>query len=335
MLCSYLRSSSINQHKLCEMRYLFEYVLGMKSPTGKKACLGTIFHKVMEVRSLSRIAEQNKETHFCDDQFGRLSIAEARDVDLILGKAFDHYKSIETHLTFEEVDLKTIRKWLTKTLAEYPKYDPVNLNIVEAELFFDFEIKKDWARYEAVVQGEKIEGNLRVKGTMDTVIDLGNNVYEMLDYKSGQYRTDFKTKEVKDLEYLKGDVQLLLYLIALKETYPDKNFIMTLFYINCGGMFSVAADDEMLERAWKMLEKEFKNITKNYNPSQLDSSHRDFRCKYLCPFSKPAAGASKSICNCMKESIRANGFTKSVNGEIDLKTFGKYASGGGRSNVET
>lgn len=652
MICTYLRASSINQHKLCEMRYLFEYVLNKKSPTGKKACLGSMFHKVMEVRSLAQIANLKGEISYEDDQFGTLSIDEARDIDKITDLSFNHYVQLEPHLQFDEADRKTVKKWIHGTLEKYSEYDPFNLNVIAAELYFDIEIDKPWAKYSTVIQDEKIEGNLRIKGTMDTVLDLGSNMYEMFDYKglpvetliptptgfktmgslsvgdivfdqygkkclvtnksnqifkpcykltfddtstvicdnehywklddesvvqvenlkignkinvakpidcedielpidpyvlgvwlgdgrrrcaeissadpfvfqeirrrgfkigkniasdkskickqktitgltgllrknnllynkhipeiylrasytqrldllrglmdsdgsvntvrkqcvftncneklsrntaellltlgqrplvskvktvckkqnytgvaypvsfkpidinpflldkkakkvdknwgygksnkrkivsiekietkltqcitvnspdstylctekfipthnTGQYRTDFATGKVKDLEYLKKDVQLLLYLLALKHIYPDKEFVMTLFYVNAGGIFSVVADDEMYDAAWTMLEKEFKTITKNYNPTQLDATHRDFRCKYLCPLSKPSAENPRiSICNQMKNEISKNGFTKTVASKIDLSVFGKYGTGGGRTNVE-
>ena len=335
MICTYLRASSINQHKLCEMRYLFEYVLNKKSPTGKKACLGSMFHKVMEVRSLAQIANLKGDILYEDDQFGILTIDEARDIDKITDLSFDHYVKLEPHLQFDEADRKTVKKWIHNTLEKYSEYDPFNLNVIAAELYFDIEIDKPWAKYSTVIQGETIEGNLRIKGTMDTVLDLGSNMYEMYDFKTGTYRTDFATGEVKDLEYLKKDVQLLLYLLALKHIYPDKEFIMTLAYINAGGIFSVVGDEEMYEAAWNMLEKEFKKITKNYNPTQLDPTHRDFRCKYLCPLSKPSAENPRiSICNHMKNEISKNGFTKTVANKINLDAFGKYGTGGGRVNVE-
>ena len=331
MLCLYARSSSLNQYKTCQMRYYFEYLLGQKTPTGKSACLGTIFHKVFEVRALAKKALQDGYTYIDDEIFGNLTIDECRDYNKITELSYSHYSEIEKHLKFSEADKKTVLSWCEKTLDKYSEYDPFNMNIVAAELFFDIEINKEWAKYDTVVNGEKISGNMRIKGTMDTIVKHSDTVYELIDYKTGKYREDFATKEEKDLEYLKNDTQLLLYLIALKTIYPNVDFMLSLFYINKGGMFTIAADDDMLNRAWGMLEKSYKEISKNYNPTQLDKTHKDYRCKFLCPFSKPCADdPSISICNREKENISRMGFTKTFSESVDIKSIGNYGSGGGR-----
>lgn len=334
MLCPYIRSSSLGTYKSCQMRYYFEYMLGMKVPTGKAACMGTMFHKTFEVRAAAKKAIQEGLSFIEDDNFGRLSIDDCRNYELIHKKSFDYYSEIESHLKFAKKDYDDILRWITTTLEKYPDYDPLNLNIVAAELYFDIEIKKDWAKYEGLINGEKITGNLHIKGTMDSVIKHSDSVYELCDFKTGMYRTDFATGQEKDLEYLKNDTQLLLYLIALKTIYPDVDFILSLFYINKGGIFSVPGDADMLDRAWKMLEKSFKEISKNYNPVQLDPSHKDFRCKYLCPFAKPSLeDPNVSICNLMKKRISKEGFIKVTGEKIDASKFGAYGSGGGRKDL--
>jgi len=49
MLITYIRSSSYNNYSYCQMQYFITYVLGHTPISGKKADLGTIVHKVMEV----------------------------------------------------------------------------------------------------------------------------------------------------------------------------------------------------------------------------------------------------------------------------------------------
>ena len=49
MLVTYIRSSSFNNYSYCQMQYFLTYVLGHQSTSGKKAQLGTVVHKVMEV----------------------------------------------------------------------------------------------------------------------------------------------------------------------------------------------------------------------------------------------------------------------------------------------
>jgi len=49
MIITYVRSSSYNNYSYCEMQYFMTYVLGHQSKSGKKADMGTMVHKVMEV----------------------------------------------------------------------------------------------------------------------------------------------------------------------------------------------------------------------------------------------------------------------------------------------
>ena len=331
MLCPYIRSSSINQFKSCEMKYTLEYLFGFKSKSGKKASLGTIFHKVMELRAQASKAIACDYKFIIDDNFGQMKVSEALNLTKSLALCFGYYKDIESHIVFDDKkDMKTIAGWIEKTLSDYSSYDPINLDIIDTEVFFDFEIKKPWAAYKSVIDGVEFSGNLRIKGTMDSVVRLSDSVYELVDFKTGALRSDFATGEEKTLEYLQNDVQLLLYLIALTEIYPDKHFILTLFYINNGGLFSVAADDDMLGRAWKMLEKTYKQINKTYNPSQLDATHKDWRCKYCCDFSKPYKNGL-SMCQFMKKEMREKSFGEVSKEYVKASGITTYGSGGGRT----
>ena len=49
MLITYVRSSSYNNYSYCQMQYFITYVLGHQAESGKKAILGTIVHKVLEI----------------------------------------------------------------------------------------------------------------------------------------------------------------------------------------------------------------------------------------------------------------------------------------------
>ena len=49
MIVTYIRSSSYNNYDYCQMQYFMTYVLGYYSDSGKKAELGTIVHKTLEV----------------------------------------------------------------------------------------------------------------------------------------------------------------------------------------------------------------------------------------------------------------------------------------------
>ena len=60
MLITYVRSSSYNNWSYCEMQYFLTYVLGYPSASNKKAEMGTMVHKVMEVLAGLKKYEQDK-----------------------------------------------------------------------------------------------------------------------------------------------------------------------------------------------------------------------------------------------------------------------------------
>lgn len=316
------------------MKHYITYALGFPHKSGKSAALGTIWHKTAELRALGFAALKNKRKTFTDDNFGKVSAKDAINPEITIPLCFEYYKNIETHINFTNADLKTLFNWYHNTWEKYPEYDPQNLNVIKTEQYFDFEIDKPWAEYNYDIDGEKINGRLFVKGTMDQIVDHGDGVYELVDFKTGQMRKDFATGEEKTLEYMKGDNQLLLYFIALKHLFPDKEFILTLFYINQGGAFSVLGSNKMLEDAWAMLQLNFEKISKNRNPRQLDPSNQDWRCKYCCNYSKPYQDTGLSFCQFMKKEIILNGIDKTTDRYIKRENFNSYSEGGGRKNID-
>lgn len=335
MLCPYIRSSSLNQYKFCQMRYLFEYLFCLPGKSGAKALKGTIFHKCQELRAQASKAIKEKKKSFIDDNFNKVKVKDAINMDWCLDVSFKYYSEKEPDLALTEKDKKDVGQWVKDTNTNHPHYDPLNLNILQTEQKFDIEIKEDWAKYSGIVKGVKHEGYLSIKGTIDTIIELDDNTYEMLDYKSGSYRTDFATGEEKDLEYLKNDVQLLMYLLALDHIYPKKDWILSLFYIRAGGIFSVHGDQDMLQRAKDTIKKYFSEINACDNPTQFDPSNKDWRCRHLCPFSKPdSAYRGQSMCQHYKGLIDRKGLQIVQDSIINEKKLFNYQSGGGREAAE-
>ena len=76
MIVTYIRSSSYNNYKYCQMQYFITYVLGHRSISGKKAQLGTIVHKVMECLASCKKHLQDKERKsmsIMDDAIGKIN----------------------------------------------------------------------------------------------------------------------------------------------------------------------------------------------------------------------------------------------------------------------
>ena len=335
MLVPYIRSSSLNQYKFCQMRYTFEYLFGFPGKSGAKALMGTIFHKAQELRSQASKAMRAKEDSFVDDNIGETLCKDAVNVEWAHEQAFNYYTSRNQDLGLGPKEFKETLKWVHNALSEYPEYDPLNLDIVQTEQKFDIEIKEPWAKFKGKLNSGEVSGNLSIKGTMDLVIRHNEDTYELLDYKSGQYRSDFATGEEKTLEYLNDDIQLLLYLIALDTLFPGKNWILTLFYIRNGGLFSVVGDADMLKRAYAMLEKMFKEISACQSPTQFDPYNKDWRCKHLCPFSKPDSYTrGQTVCQHYKQKIDRKGLEVVQLEVANEKKLFLYGDGGGRAADE-
>ena len=73
MLVTYMRSSSVNCYAMCPQKYFCTYVLGLKDKDNGKACQGNVFHKNFEILAKCKLAQQNGEKYFIDDNFGKLS----------------------------------------------------------------------------------------------------------------------------------------------------------------------------------------------------------------------------------------------------------------------
>lgn len=314
------------------MRYTFEYLFGFPGKSGAKALKGTIFHKAQELRAQASKALRANQDRFIDDNFGEVLCADATNIDWAHNAAFEYYVAKNQDLGLTAKDFKETRGWITDTLEKYPEYDPMNLDIVQTEQFFDIEIDKPWSKFTGALKTGEVSGNLRIKGTMDLVIRHDEDTYELLDYKTGAYRSDFATGEEKTLSYLENDIQLLLYLIALDHIFPNKHWILTLFYIRNGGLFSVMGDSDMMERAWTMLEKMFKEISACESPTQFDPYNKDWRCKHLCPFSKVESHTrGQTVCQYYKQKIDRKGLDAVQFEVADERKLFNYQDGGGRS----
>ena len=171
MRIQFMRSSLYNQWDFCQQSTALQYMFGFGSETGKKACMGTIVHKVLQILADQKLAIQNKLEEFTDEELGRFHV-DRIDIDNLTSAAFNYYKSIEKHLVLVNLDLEACKSCVHKAL----KYsnglvDPRNKEIVATEQFFDFEINQPWAK------------GLRMKGTVDLVVKSTDDLYEVIDYK--------------------------------------------------------------------------------------------------------------------------------------------------------
>lgn len=327
MLCNYHRSSSLGTLSMCEMKYFFVYNLGFKDKTNKAAVLGTITHRALQVLADKRVAmSSGKKT--VDFEGKRLKLADCDNIERITELAFDHYAKYEPQLDLGAKDLKKCIDWMYTAIGyNGGELDPRNQDVFATELFFDFEIKEDWAKYSYVLKDQEYSGYLSIKGTIDLVLNVDTKHYQVLDFKTGQ-RKNWATGKIKEYEDLEYDTQLLLYYFALRNLYPDCNFDVSIFFINHGGLFTFPYEQKHYVQAENILRQKFEYIQKIQVPRQVSRNPDHPTCKYMCAFSQEYENTGKSICDTYHGMIKKDGILPIIEQYADIDSLGKYTGGG-------
>jgi len=285
MIITYFRSSSYNCHDMCRMQYFSEYVLGWRGPANIKADKGTIVHKVLEVLANAKVAVQKKEITVVEEDLGcewevnRDTILDEEQVDDIIEKVYDWYTSHKTQHDWKKKDFHDCHAWVLKALElNNGEFDPRKKDIVQAEAQFDFEIHEPWAFYQYDVEGERVEGFLALKGTIDQVTRINKHTYEILDWKTGR-RLNWATGAEKDMKALQKDPQLRMYHYAASKLWPEISDVMvTIYFINDGGPFTVFFDKDTLAETEEMIKKKFEIIKADQHPAKSVS----WKCSKFC-----------------------------------------------------
>lgn len=340
MITTYFRSSSLNNWKYCELQYFMTYVLGHYSPSGKKADLGTISHAVFETLAICKKRTQfNKRStmKITQEPLGDFSFTDAElsteaFVNKVLDRSFEFYKTNSKHNEFNEKDYQFCYKMVWDTLAyNNGQFDPRNRKVIDTEPHFDIPILEDWAKFEfELPNGEKMSGNLAIKGTIDLVTEMEDGTIEVIDWKTGQ-RLDWATGERKDYDKLMKDTQLLLYHYAVSKMYPKyRNSIMTIFFCRDGGPFSLAFDKEDDDKFLLYLKDMFKEIVLNQNPKPISKDRGSFKCQKLCHYYKTTwPGTDKTMCHHIDNQLQTIGMAETVkNFSKPGFTIGKYKDPG-------
>ena len=323
MLVTYIRSSSYNNYDYCQQQYYINYVLGYPSISGKKAQMGTIVHKVMECLAACQKKTQDKPDSslmsITDDALGKVTFTKSKlssdkFVNDIVDKSLEHYISNCVH-TYTEKDKENCRKWSWSALQYNDgQFDPRRRNIVATEPQFDIPIEEDWAKYKyKMPDGSTLKGRLAIKGTIDLVTEVDKNVIEVIDWKTGR-RLDWATGQEKTYEKLEVDPQLLLYNYAISKLFPDyKQSIMSIFYINDGGPFSLCFDESSKDKFVGMLKTRFEEIQNTEIPAMLSPDQKHWKCTKLCDYYKNNWGKSEiNICQHVHNKLQNDGLEKTT-----------------------
>jgi hypothetical protein len=319
------------------MQYFLTYTLGHQSKSGKKAQLGTIVHKVMEVLAgCQHLVQKMKKMLLIDDALGEIKftkkkLASDEFVNDILLRSYDWYTKKCDH-KYTKADYKFCNETTWEALNHNDGlFDPRNRKIVAAEPHFDIVIDEPWAKYDYTLpNGEKLEGQLAIKGTIDLVTEVEDGIIEVVDWKTGK-RLDWATGEEKTYEKLCEDPQLLLYNYAISKLFPEyKQSIMTVFFIRDGGPFSMCFDSKDREKFMEMLKLKFQQISNNQKPQPLSQTRNHWKCTKLCHFYKNKwPGTDQNMCIYTEEHLKKHGMEKTVE-ECTAKGFsvGHYEAPG-------
>ena len=275
---TYFRSSSFSTHSMCPMKYFNDYILGWPGEGNKAADRGTIIHKCLEVlANLKKNQQEGKKTY--TDKDIKMRVSDKTDVDKIIERVYKYFTEAFDHHTWEESDYKTCKKLTHMALNDNEgNFDPRNLNIVEVEGHFDFDIEEDWAKYKYEVNGEIIEGYLSLKGTIDLITQLDEETLEVIDWKSGK-RLNWATGEVYTLENLKDNIQLRLYHLALTKMYPHIKYIMvTINYIKEGGPYTISFDENDIPETLRRIREKFELI----RDTKIPKLNKSWKCTRFC-----------------------------------------------------
>lgn len=276
---------------MCEQQYFIEYVLGLRGPSNKKADKGTICHKVLEILAIIKQAEQNSQDTIDDDVVGILN-TKSYNLDHIIEKVYQYYTSQFKHHEWKPVDFKDCKEWVYKAIElNNGMFDPRNRDILCPEQHFDILIEKPWAKYSYDTDEGKLEGYLGLKGTIDLITRIDDNTLEVIDWKTGK-RLDWATGQEKTHAKLQNDPQLMIYHYAISKIFPQyDHIILTIYFINDGGPFSILFSKDDLSRTEEMLKNKFDIIKKNRKPRL----NQTWMCSKLCHFGKTTFADSETV----------------------------------------
>lgn len=329
---------------MCEQQYFFEYVLGWRGPSNQKADKGTIVHKVLEILACIKQANQKSQNIIVDDILNEINVKKY-DLDSIIEQVYKYYTSKFSHHKWSEKDYKDCYNWTYKAI-NYANgmFDPRNRDIVCPEQHFDIVIDKPWAAYKYDTSNGIIEGTLAIKGTIDLITRIDDKTLEIVDWKTGR-RLDWATGQEKTQEKLEKDPQLKIYHYAVQKLFPEVDHIMvTIFFINDGGPFSISFDKSDLSSTEEMIRNKFEIIKKTKKPRL----NKTWMCNKLCHFGKTTfedthvssikeyrdnqlftIGQNMSKCEQVKHDIELKGINSVVDEyTIPGYTVGKYKAPG-------
>jgi hypothetical protein len=262
---------------------------------------------------------------FEDDTIGQVS---NYDPDYLIKQSFNYYAGNSQELGWKKPDLTDIERGVQTVLDSV--YSPLKVPLLCVEKFFDIELDRDWANYSFNYQGEKVEGKLRLRGTIDNIVRYDDNTLEILDWKTGK-RLNWATGKEKTQESLLDDQQLRLYHYVAHLLYPEyENISVTIFYINDGGPFSLCFSKDDLAETEADIRRFFEEATLNTSPAPVNG----LPCKF-CDFAKEEwEDTNLTKCQFLQNELYQIGMQGCIDKHGDRSRLWAYSGGGKTTNTE-
>jgi hypothetical protein len=257
------------------MQYALQYIMNLRSASGKKATLGTIVHLVLEI-----LANAKKTNH-------HLLIDRYTDYRYLLKIVVDRFKREEPSLEWTDADWDFCIEQIEAVLNS--PFNPLKLNIIQTEKRFQIPIQLPGFDYEYydLLTNERTRGWIELRGTIDLLFEENPETLHILDYKTGQ-RKCWTTGCVKDFDYLSSDdFQLRMYDLASTILYPQyRCILLTIFFTRDGGPFTVSFDSNDRKETYQLLKQHISSVKSNSLPSRIKEvkSSQRWKCKYTCSF---------------------------------------------------
>lgn len=347
MITPFFRSSLLNSFSLCPLRCFLEYSIGLRGEANKSALIGSTVHGVLELLALGKLAyQQGKESFKHDSFFGNFNtnrIIDAGNIDSYIKISYDYYDKENPGLFGSDSYDECVKLSYRAIHHHNGAFDPRNSNICAAELPFEMDITDKWASYQYESPSGLIKGRLALKGTIDLVCIEDENTFHCIDYKTSKAANDWasgKTKvvQVKDPEKetsLYNDQQLMLYYYVLANKFPDKDIIMTLYFIRIDKAFTVVFDRKKdLPRIHAWLRERFEYIKSVEKPDWIDGTKDGWKCRF-CPHNKnKQVGSKLSVCKFYQKQFASQTMKEIMDLHADFSTISSYGSGGSTANRE-
>jgi len=232
-----LSFTALSTYKTCPLKYKYQFILNIPTKQSKALSFGNTIHECL------------KEFH---------QIKSVREISL--NELLEIYKTKWQPYGYDdrENQIEYYKSGIELLTRYYNKYKDIQIKPVVIEKMFKFRL-----------------GDIDLTGKIDRIDKLENGKFEIIDYKTGQTKTE---KEIRN------DDQLTVYALAAKEYFNYDVEKLTYYYVEEDNPISTERNESDIERlkndvaqvVEKMKKKDFEAT-----PSQKNCMFCDY--KEFCP----------------------------------------------------